>query len=76
MKSVMIVPLIAQGRVLGTISFVTTQSDRLAYHCTDLTLATDITHRAALAVENARLYRDIHHSLIHYAESLSLQMRC
>ncbi|MCW5312498.1 PAS domain S-box protein [Nostoc sp. KVJ3] len=71
MKSVMIVPLIAQGRVLGTISFVSTQSNR-RYDRTDLTLATDISHRAALAVENARLYRDIHQALIHYAESLSL----
>ncbi|MCC5629280.1 PAS domain S-box protein [Nostoc sphaeroides CHAB 2801] len=71
MKSVMIVPLIAQGRVLGTISFVSTQSNR-RYDRTDLTLATDISHRAALAVENARLYRDIHQALVHYAESLSL----
>lgn len=70
-KSVMIVPLIAQGRVLGTISFVTAESDR-RYDRTDLTLATDISHRAALAVENARLYRDIHQTLVHYAESLSL----
>lgn len=71
MKSVMIVPLIAQGRVLGTISFISTESDR-RYDRTDLTLATDISHRAALAVENARLYRDIHQALVHYAESLSL----
>ncbi|MEH2444775.1 MAG: PAS domain S-box protein [Nostoc sp.] len=71
MKSVMIVPLIAQGRVLGCISFVIAQSDR-RYDRSDLTLATDITHRAALAVENARLYRDIHQALVHYAESLSL----
>jgi len=71
MKSLMIVPLIAQGRVLGTITFVSTESDR-RYDRTDLTLATDISHRAALAVENARLYRDIHKALVHYAESLSL----
>jgi PAS domain S-box-containing protein len=71
MKSVMIVPLIAQGRVLGCISFVAAESNR-RYDRTDLTLATDITHRAALAVENARLYRDINQALIHYAESLSL----
>jgi PAS domain S-box-containing protein len=70
-KSVMIVPLIAQGRVLGTISFVSTQSNR-RYDRTDLTLATEITHRAALAIENARLYRDIQQALVHYAESLSL----
>ncbi|MBN3923629.1 PAS domain-containing protein [Nostoc sp. NMS4] len=71
MKSVMIVPLIAKGRILGTISFISTSSGR-RYDRTDLTLATDITHRAALAVENAQLYRDIHQALVHYAESLSL----
>ncbi|MEH2163815.1 MAG: PAS domain S-box protein [Nostoc sp.] len=71
MKSVMIVPLIAQGRVLGCISFVTAESKR-RYDRTDLTLATDITHRAALAVENSRLYQDSHQTLVHYAESLSL----
>ncbi|QLE44124.1 PAS domain S-box protein [Nostoc sp. C052] len=71
MKSVMIVPLITQGRILGTITFVSTRSDR-RYDRTDLTLATEITHRAALAIENSRLYRDINQALIHYAESLSL----
>jgi PAS domain S-box-containing protein len=71
MKSVMIVPLIAQGRVIGCISFVTAESNR-RYDHTDLTLATDISHRAALAVENSRLYRDSHQTLVHYAESLSL----
>ncbi|MEH2198869.1 PAS domain S-box protein [Nostoc sp.] len=71
MKSVMIVPLIAHQQVLGTITFITAESNR-RYDRTDLTLATDISHRAALAVENARLYRDIHQALIHYAESLSL----
>ncbi|MEH1832496.1 MAG: PAS domain S-box protein [Nostoc sp.] len=70
-KSTIIVPLVAQGRVLGCIKFVTAQSDR-RYDRSDLTLATDITHRAALAVENARLYRDIHQALVNYAESLSL----
>lgn len=71
MKSVMIVPLIAKGRILGCITFINTQSDH-RYDRTDLTLATDITHRAALAVENAQLYRDIHQALVHYAQSLSL----
>ncbi|MHC5599195.1 MAG: PAS domain S-box protein [Nostoc sp.] len=71
MKSVIIVPLLAQGRVLGCISFVSAESNR-RYDRTHLTLATDISHRAALAVENAQLYRDIHQALVHYSESLSL----
>ncbi|BAY78215.1 multi-sensor hybrid histidine kinase [Nostoc linckia NIES-25] len=71
MKSMMIVPLITRERVLGSISFITAESDR-RYDRSDLTLATDVAHRAALAVENAQLYRDIHQALVHYAESLSL----
>jgi PAS domain S-box-containing protein len=70
-KSVIIVPLIAHQKVLGCISFVTAQSDR-HYNRSDLTFFTDIAYRAAFAVENAQLYRDIHQALIHYAESLSL----
>ena len=55
-KSYMIVPLVARGRTLGVISFVSAESER-SYTATDLTLAEDLTRRAALAVDNARLYR-------------------
>ncbi|MHC5727212.1 MAG: DUF4118 domain-containing protein, partial [Nostoc sp.] len=70
-KSLMIVPLIAHQRLLGCISFATAESDH-RYDRSDLTLATDISHRAALAVENARLYQDMQQALVHYGESLSL----
>ncbi|MEH1927416.1 PAS domain S-box protein [Nostoc sp.] len=70
-KSLMIVPLIAHQQLLGCISFATAESDH-RYDRSDLTLATDITHRAALAVENARLYQDMQQALVHYGESLSL----
>ncbi|MBW4615576.1 MAG: PAS domain S-box protein [Desmonostoc vinosum HA7617-LM4] len=70
-KSAMIVPLVAHQRILGCISFVSAASDR-CYNQSDLALAMDIAHRAALAMENARLYQDIHQALVHYAESLSL----
>ena len=70
-KSAMIVPLVVRGQVLGCIRFVTTESDR-RYDRSDLTLANDVADRAALAVENARLYGDVHKALVHYAESLSL----
>ncbi|MBW4684071.1 MAG: PAS domain S-box protein [Komarekiella atlantica HA4396-MV6] len=68
-KSAMIVPLVARQRVLGSITFVS--ADRQYEQC-DLALAADIAYRAALAFENARLYRDIQQALLHYAESLSL----
>ncbi|MHC5832228.1 MAG: GAF domain-containing protein, partial [Nostoc sp.] len=67
-KSLMIVPLIAHQQLLGCISFATAESDH-RYDRSDLTLATDISHRAALAVENARLYQDMQQALVHYGES-------
>ncbi|MBD2594798.1 PAS domain S-box protein [Nostoc spongiaeforme FACHB-130] len=70
-KSAMVVPLIAHKRVLGCITFAIADSHR-CYDETDLNLATDVAYRAALAVENAQLYRDNHQALINYAESLAL----
>lgn len=54
-KSVMIVPLLAHSRTLGTISFVSAESGR-RYDQADLVLAEELARRAALAVDNARLY--------------------
>ncbi|MBH8571643.1 PAS domain S-box protein [Nostocaceae cyanobacterium CENA369] len=70
-ESVMIVPLVTRGQVLGSITFVSAQSAR-RYSERDLALAKNIAQRAALAIENAQLYQDIHQTLLHYAESLSL----
>ena len=53
----MVVPLIARGRVLGVISMATLASNR-SYTETDLALARDLARRAALAIDNARLYRE------------------
>ncbi|MBD0361817.1 MAG: GAF domain-containing protein [Coleofasciculus sp. C3-bin4] len=54
-RSVMIVPLLANSRTLGTISFVSAESGR-RYDQADLVLAEELARRAALAVDNARLY--------------------
>lgn len=54
--SYMIVPLIFGGQVFGAITFVTASSNR-HYTEADLSLAKDLAQRAAIAVENARLYR-------------------
>jgi signal transduction histidine kinase len=56
-KSYLIVPLIAQGRALGAISLVSAQSAR-RYSKDDLRLAEDLARRAALAIDNARLYKE------------------
>ncbi len=61
LRSGIISPLIARGQILGAISFVTAQSDR-RYEEADMTLAEDIAHRAAIAIDNARLYREAQQS--------------
>jgi PAS domain S-box-containing protein len=57
LKSALVVPLIAHNRVLGAISFVGAESGK-RFTAADLDFAEDLAHRAALAVDNARLYRD------------------
>jgi PAS domain S-box-containing protein len=57
LKSFMIVPLVARGRMLGAISLVAAESGR-RYGQADLELAEDLARRAALAVDNARLYEE------------------
>ncbi|WP_373528478.1 AAA family ATPase [Nostoc sp.] len=57
LKSCIILPLAARGRIFGAISFVTAESER-RYSTTDLSLAEDIAHRAAIAIDNARLYQE------------------
>jgi signal transduction histidine kinase len=54
--SVMVVPLVARGDVLGAITFVGPVG---GYHYSqqDLTLAEDLAARAAIAIDNSRLYR-------------------
>jgi len=53
----MIVPLIARQRTLGTVTFAVTESAR-RYGPVDLSLAETVAHRAASAIENARLYQE------------------
>ncbi|HEX8709057.1 MAG TPA: ATP-binding protein, partial [Pyrinomonadaceae bacterium] len=57
LKSLMIVPLVVQGRPVGTISFMSAESGR-RYWDEDVTFAKDLARRAALAIDNARLYRE------------------
>ena len=56
LHSVLGVPLIARGRTLGAWSFVRTRAS-LPYGDVDLQLAETLARRAALAIDNARLYR-------------------
>jgi PAS domain S-box-containing protein len=56
-KSIMIVPLVTQGRTVGVLTFVASESGR-RYDDEDLVLAQDLAGRAALAISNARLYHE------------------
>jgi signal transduction histidine kinase len=56
LESYLIVPLRARGRTLGTLTFAYAGSHR-HYRKSDLGLAVDLAARAALAVDNALLYR-------------------
>ncbi|MBD2108620.1 GAF domain-containing protein [Nodosilinea sp. FACHB-13] len=56
LRSFVVAPLQARGRVLGSISFVFAESER-HYDPSDLALAEDLGRRAAIAIDNARLYQ-------------------
>ncbi len=57
LQSVMIVPLSSARGIFGAITFVTAAGGR-RFDARDLEFASELGRRAALAVENARLYRD------------------
>jgi signal transduction histidine kinase len=55
--SSLFVPLVARARTLGVLSLIRTRPDR-RYGPADLALAEELARRAALAVDNARLYHE------------------
>lgn len=55
--SVIVVPLIARGEVLGALTLVSAESGH-QYEPADIELAGDLGMRCALAIDNARLHRD------------------
>jgi PAS domain S-box-containing protein len=57
LKSVILVPLRANERTFGLLSFVTAESNR-QYSEADLAFAEDLGRRAATAVHNARLFTE------------------
>jgi len=56
-RSLMIVPMSAGGRRLGTIAFALSDAAR-RYDRADLSVAEELARRAAVAIDNARLYRE------------------
>ncbi len=61
-KSVIVVPLLAREQIVGVIGFVSSTPSR-RYSSQDLQLAEALARRAALAIENARLYRAAHRAI-------------
>jgi signal transduction histidine kinase len=72
MASLMIIPLIARGSTLGTISCMVTQASKRQYQLRDLQLAENLAGRAAIAVDNARLYEDAQEAIRLQDEFLSI----
>jgi len=56
--SVMAVPLVARGKNIGVVSFVFAESGK-HYDENDLALAEEIGRRAGIALDDARLYREM-----------------
>ncbi|HEX6663979.1 MAG TPA: GAF domain-containing protein [Gaiellaceae bacterium] len=71
LRSSMCVPLIARGRTYGAITFVAAESGR-RYTEADLATAEDVARRAAVAVDNADLYRIAETARAHAQESLAV----
>lgn len=55
-RSMVGVPLLVRGRMLGAMAFLSSSSSR-QYDDADVRLAEELARRAALSIENARLYR-------------------
>ena len=55
LRSMILAPLTARGRTLGALSFMSAESGR-EYGPADLAFVEDLARRAAVAVDNARLY--------------------
>ena len=75
LRSAMVVPLRARGRTFGAITFVSSRPER-EYGSEDLVLAEDMARRAAMAVDNARLFQEAqqaaerHRSLIQSVDAI------
>ena len=71
LKSSMCVPLVARDRALGAITFVSAESGR-RYREPELGTAQDLARRAAISVDNARLFRVAEQSRHQAQESLAV----
>jgi PAS domain S-box-containing protein len=55
-RSIMIVPLMVRGRTIGAVTYIAAETGRL-FSRDDLIVAEEVAQRGAVAVDNARLFR-------------------
>jgi len=70
-QSYMAVPMVARGQTIGAVAFVLTTPGR-KYSNSDLIIAEELANRAALAVDNAKLYQKAKEALRTRDEFLSI----
>jgi PAS domain S-box-containing protein len=77
LKSFVTVPLVARGRTIGALTFASTR-ERRDYTAEDVAYAHEIASRAALAIENARLYKraqEVNRAKDEFLATLSHELR-
>lgn len=70
LRSYVVVPLTSRGRTLGALTLVHAESGRV-FDANDLAVAEELATRAALAIDNARLYADAEAARRHLASLFS-----
>ena len=77
LKSFLAVPLVARGRTIGALTLSSTRARR-DYTAEDISYAQEIAARAALAIENARLYaraQEVNRAKDEFLATLSHELR-
>jgi PAS domain S-box-containing protein len=69
LKSAMVAPLVARGRILGTLTFVRSDSSR-RYEEADLAMAVELAGRCAVAIDNARMHGELRQAVEQKEEAL------
>ncbi len=70
-RSSLIIPLVARGRIMGALSLWSSDSGR-RFQAADLNIAEELARRAAVAIENARLYQAMQEADQHKDDFLAM----